>query len=506
MSYLSLQGVGKRFGEFQALDGVTLQAERGSVVALLGENGAGKTTLMNVLYGLYRPDTGQIHVDGRPVVLHAPRDAIAHRIGMIHQHFHLAGALSVTENILVGLEPGRALLKLTEHRRRIAALAADFGFEVNLDAPVWRLPMGMRQRAEILKALYRQAQILVLDEPTSVLAPDEIGALLASLRRLKERGCTILFVTHKLDEVFAAADQVVVMRQGRVVLDLPTHETSAQMLSQTMVGREIAQPARVKREELPQDVLLSMEGVSAFNERGISALNELSLQVRRGEVLGICGVDGNGQKEMAEVLAGMRTMHRGTVRLNGIDLAGSGVRERIHTHRIGYVPEDRHGTGLVLGHAVWKNFFLRGFYRRPHARRGWLKPRRMREEGERLARQYDCRMRSVDQPAAELSGGNQQKIILAREIEAKPQLLIVMQATKGLDIGAIAFVHAKLLEQRDAGVAILYISTELEHVLEVADRVAVVYRGRITGELLPHEVTPERLGPLMSGVAQEVNA
>lgn len=502
MSYLSLHGLSKRFGAFQALDGVTLSAARGSVVAVLGENGAGKTTLMNVLYGLYRPDAGEIRIGGRPVVLHSPRDAIAQRIGMIHQHFHLAGALSVAENILVGLQGGLRALGLAQHRAQIAALADTFGFTVDLDAPVWKLPMGMRQRAEILKALYRQAEILVLDEPTSVLAPDEIDALLQSLDRLKRAGTTILFVTHKLDEVFAAADQVVVMRQGRVVLSRPTHETTARTLSQSMMGQALALPAHAGRTSAPGETLLQVQGLHARNARGVAALEDLSLSLRRGEVLGISGVDGNGQKELAEVLCGLRGASRGRIVLAGQDITASPVRERVHRHRIGYVPEDRHATGLVLGHPIWKNFFLRSFYRQPHARRGLLRLAAMRTRAAELARQYDCRMRGLDQPASELSGGNQQKIILAREIEAAPQLLVVMQATKGLDIGAIAFVHDKLREQRDAGVAILYISTELEHVLEVADRVAVMYRGRIQGELERGEATAERIGLLMAGVQE----
>lgn len=503
MSYLTLQGVCKSFGTFKALDGVSLQADKGSVLAILGENGAGKTTLMNVLYGLYRPDAGKISVDGLPVLLSSPRDAIAHRIGMIHQHFHLAGALTVTENILVGLRGGAAKLDVSAHERQIEKMSSDFGFEIDVRAPVWKLPMGMRQRAEILKALYRQAKILVLDEPTSVLAPDEIVALLDSLARLKAAGTTILFVTHKLDEVFTAADNVVVMRHGKVVVNRPTRETSARELSQHMVGREVA-PVATARQNAPGEELLRLTNVSARNERGVKALDGISLQLRRGEVLGITGVDGNGQKELAEVMAGLRKQGEGSIVLDGLDLSGTPIRERIHTHRIGFVPEDRHSTGLVLNHPVWKNFFLRSFYRRPISRRGLLNHRLMRQEAMRLARQYDCRLRGIDQPAGELSGGNQQKIILAREIEAKPQLLIVMQATKGLDIGAIEFVQRKILEQRDAGVAVLYISTELEHVLEVSDRVAVMYRGHISGELQRGAVTPERIGMLMAGMTGDV--
>ena len=497
-----MQGVCKSFGAFKALSDVSLSAERGSVLAVLGENGAGKSTLMKVLYGLYRPDAGHISVDGRPVVLHSPRDAIQYGIGMIHQHFHLAGALSVAENVVVGLEKGVRPLALAEHAGRLGALCADYGFDVDLAAPVWKLPMGMRQRAEIVKALYRDARILVLDEPTSVLAPGEIAGLLESIRRLRAGGATVLFITHKLEEVFAVADQVVVMRQGRVVATRATADTSARELSQLMVGREIAAVAS-SRVAPAGEPLLEARELRARNDRGVRALHGVSLDLRRGEVLGVTGVDGNGQKELAEVLAGLRTLDSGSIRVAGRDVTRASIRERTHTHRIGFVPEDRHGAGLVLSHPVWKNFFLRSFYRSPQARRGLMQYRRMKTEAMRLAAQYDCRLRSIEQPAAELSGGNQQKIILAREIEAAPQLLIVMQATKGLDLGAIAFVQRKLLEQRDAGVAVLYISTELEQALEVSDRIAVMCAGVVSGVLSREDATPERLGMLMSGVAEE---
>lgn len=503
MGELSLQGVCKRFGEFKALDDVTLRARGGSVLAVLGENGAGKTTLMNVLYGLYRPDAGRISVDGRPIELASPRDAIAQGIGMIHQHFHLAGALSVAENIVVGLQRGVRALGMAEHERRIQALCTEYGFEIDVRAPVWKLPMGMRQRAEIAKSLYRNARILVLDEPTSVLAPGEIKGLLDSLSRLKAAGTTVLFVTHKLDEVFALADDVVVMRHGTVVATRRAGDTTARELSQLMVGREIAPPA-LQRAASAGDVALCVSGLRARNERGIRAVDGVDLELRRGEILGVTGVDGNGQKELAEVLAGLRMPESGSIELAGQDITRASIRDRIHRHRIGFVPEDRHSTGLVLKHPVWKNFFLRNFYRAPQARRGVLDFGLMKQEGQRLARQYDCRLRSIDQPVAELSGGNQQKIILAREIEAGPQLLIVMQATKGLDLGAIEFVQRKLLEQRERGVAVLYISTELEHVLEVADRVGVMVRGRIGGVLLRAQATRERIGLLMSGAAREV--
>ncbi|MES2149047.1 MAG: ABC transporter ATP-binding protein [Pseudomonadota bacterium] len=505
MSYLSVEGVCKSFSGFKALDNVTLSASKGSILAVLGENGAGKTTLMNVLYGLYRPDQGRIAIDGRTVTLDSPRDAIRNKIGMIHQHFHLAKALTATENILVGMGAATAALELRTHTAQIQAMSAAFGFDVDLASPVWKLPMGMQQRVEILKALYRKAEILVLDEPTSVLAPDEIASLLTILRKLRDAGTTIVFVTHKLEEVFSTADQVAVMRQGSVVATSSTRDITPQDLSSIMVGHEIAATVATRHGQ-PGRTRLQVCGLSARNERGATALDKVSFELRSGEILGITGVDGNGQAELAEVIAGLRPSDAGQVLLDGVDISPCSMRQRIHTHKISFVPEDRHGTGLVLDHPVWKNFYLRNYYTQAIAPRGVLKLKAMRSEAMRLAHKYDCRLSSIDQPVSQLSGGNQQKVILAREIEAGPRLLIVMQATKGLDIGAIAFVQKKLIEQRDAGVAVLYISTELEHVLEIADRVGVMYRGRITGELNADQVSTHAIGMLMSGITQEKRA
>lgn len=502
MSYLAVESVCKTFGGFKALDNVTLHAEEGTILAVLGENGAGKTTLMNVLYGLYRPDEGQIYIDGQPVILSSPRDAIRHRIGMIHQHFHLVNALTVTENILIGLAQPLSRLTLDDHKAKIRAMSEQFGFEVDLDAPVWKLPLGMQQRVEILKALYRNARVLVLDEPTSVLTPDEITSLLSSLRKLRDTGATILFVTHKLDEVFSTADHVAVMRHGRVVMKTRARDTTPQQLCQSMIGRDVSPPV-LAREASPGGPLLEVQDICARNARGALALQRVSFTLRTGEILGVTGVDGNGQTELAEVIAGLRVSESGTVRVAGDDVTDASIAARTHRHKIGFVPEDRHTTGLVLGHSVWINFFLRNFYTQDISPAHILRHRTMRDKGNALARKFDCRLHSIDQPVSQLSGGNQQKVILAREVEAEPKLLIVMQPTKGLDLGAIEFVQRMLIKQRDAGMAILYISTELEHVLEVADRVAVMYRGKITGELARKHVTADRIGMLMSGMALE---
>ncbi|CAN7518217.1 ABC transporter ATP-binding protein [Bosea sp. LjRoot90] len=500
--YLVVDGVSKAFGRFRALDGVDLTVAKASIHAVLGENGAGKTSLMNVLYGLYRPDQGEIRIAGHPITLHSPADAIRHRIGMIHQHFHLAEALTVTENIMLGLGRPLARLRLADHAARIAEMSRQIGFEVDPAAEVWRLPMGMRQRVEILKALYRGADILVLDEPTSVLAPSEIDGFLASLRRLRADGTTILFVTHKLDEVMAVADEASVMRAGKVVARRPIAKTSPQELSRLMIGRELSVEPTPRTTKTGVERLV-LRDLVARNDRGGRALDELSLSVRAGEVLGIVGIDGNGQRELAEVITGLRPLVSGHIAADGCNLGPLDARARQREARIGFVPEDRHGTGLVLDHSVETNLILRSFDLAPVSRHGLLDRSVIAVIGKRLAAEYDIRLRSPRQPARDLSGGNQQKIILAREIEAAPRILVIAQATKGLDLGAIAFVQRQILAQREKGVAILYISTELEHVMEVADRIGVICAGRITGELTPQEASAERIGLLMAGVTAE---
>lgn len=500
MTYFAIRNISKSFGGLKALDGVSFDVAKGTIHAVLGENGAGKTTLMNVLYGLYRPDSGSIEIDGKHVVMRSPRDAIKHRIGMIHQHFHLANALTVTENIVVGLKrPGR-LLGLGTHARRIGALGEELGFEIDPHVPVWKLPMGMRQRVEILKALYRGASILVLDEPTSVLSPSEITSFLAGLKKLRDAGTTILFVTHKLEEVMAVADATAVLRHGRLVAERRTADTSTAELSRLMVGREM-QSTVVKRRGEPGGVLLNCSELVATNDRHVRALDKLSLELKAGEVFGIAGIDGNGQRELAEVITGLRPLDHGRIEIAGRDIAGLSARQRLHEAGIAFVPEDRQSTGLVLEHSIATNLVLRRFYLAPASHRGFLDRAKIASGGEALMARYDIRGRSAGQGASALSGGNQQKIILAREIEAAPRILIVMQATKGLDIGAIEFVQRKILEERDRSAAILYISTELEHIMAVADRIAVMHRGRLSEAFAPRDITPERMGLLMAGIS-----
>ena len=499
--HLVVDGVTKMFGDLRANDDVNLHVRRGSVHAILGENGAGKTTLMNILYGLYHPDEGRILIDGNEVRIANPKNALEHGIGMVHQHFMLVGPLTVAENVILGMKQGGATLKLRDHAARLAELSDSFGFEVDPDEVVWKLPMGMQQRVEILKLLYHNADILIFDEPTSVLTPSETGPFFQVLKRLTDANKTILFITHKLEEVMAISDQVTVMRDGKVTAEMATRATNPRELARLMIGRDVV--FDIERPESRAGAeILRVDGLRAYNDRGLLALDDVSFAIRAGEVLGIAGVDGNGQTELAEVIAGLRPLAAGTIRVAGEDIAHASVADRKHRLGIGYVPEDRQRVGLVLDHAVAMNLMLRSYRTLPFARHSFLNFGAIRSNAERLVKRYDVRLQSIDQETRYLSGGNQQKLILAREIEDDPRILVVSQPTKGLDVGAIEFVQNTLLEQRDRGVAILYISTELEHLLEVADRIAVVFRGRVMGILNAQEATAERLGMLMAGADQ----
>jgi general nucleoside transport system ATP-binding protein len=499
MDHIVIDSVTKAFDGFVALDSVSLRVRKGAIHAILGENGAGKTTLMNILYGLYQPDGGQVLLAGEPLRLHSPKDAITHGIGMIHQHFMLVNSLTVTENIVLGLENGPRRLDIRAHERKIGEMSRAFGFDVDPAAPIWTLPMGMRQRVEILKALYRDAGVLILDEPTSVLTPNEIGAFLDGLKKLRDAGHTILFITHKLEEVMQVADRVTVMRAGRVVGEMDAARTDAKELARLMVGRDVMIELR-PHQDRRGEIVLEAEHLVATGDRGTRALDDLSFGLRRGEILGVVGVDGNGQRELGEVIAGLRPLDGGRILVEGRDIGPLSIRRRKVEAGIGFVPEDRQATGLVLDYPVATNLVLRDFDRAPASRYGLLDFGHIGRNAAELVARYDVRLRSTQQPARLLSGGNQQKLILAREIEAKPRILVVMQACKGLDVGAIEFVQNTILDLKDKGIAILYISTELEHVLSVADRIAVLYRGRVTGLLDRVEASPARLGELMAGI------
>ena len=495
---LSLENVSKSFGALKANNRVNLNVRPGTVHAVLGENGAGKSTLMNILYGLYRPDEGRIAVDGRDLTIDSPRAALAAGIGMVHQHFMLVGQLTVTENILLGMKGLGLRVDLDGHAAKLQELSESFGFEIDPHAQVDKLPIGMQQRVEILKLLYHNAEIFILDEPTSVLTPNETGPFFELLRRLTSAGKTIIFITHKLEEVMVVADNVTVMQDGEVKTSVPTSETDPKSLARIMVGRDVLFEVKRSAHSTGKPVL-QVDDVCAMNDRGLPALDRLSFEVRAGEVFGIAGVDGNGQAELAETIAGLRPITSGRVLVAGQDINHATASERAGRHGLAYVPEDRHRDGLVLDESVSKNMILRRYNDDAFARYGFFDRKAIREHAETLTSAFDVRLQSVDQEVRYLSGGNQQKVILARELESEPKVLIVAQPTKGLDVGAIEFVQSQILVQRDRGAGVLYISTELEHLLDVCDRVGVLYRGRLMDTVGSSDATPERIGLLMAG-------
>lgn len=494
---IQLKNIVKTFGTFKANDDVNLAIKEGSIHVVLGENGAGKSTIMNVIYGLYDPDSGEILSRGELVKIASPRHALSLGLGMVHQHFKQVQTMTVTENIVLGLD-NKFLLDLAGHRRRIQELASNLGFKIDPDALIYTLPVGMQQRVEILKLLYRHVDFLILDEPTSVLTPSEVQPFFQMLRKLRDNGHTIVLVTHKLDEVMALADSVTVMRLGKVVADVPTNATSPAELARLMVGRDIAFNVRKPVSE-PGRTVLEVRGLDVADHRGLPAVRGLSLSVRAGEVLGIAGVDGNGQRELCDAIVGLRAAQGGTIEVMGQPIDAMSVAERKDRMRIGYVPEDRHASGLDIRAPITINSVLRSFRNQPYSSRSWVNFKAISRHAAQLVERYDVRMRGINQVVSDLSGGNQQKIILGREIEERPQLLVVSQATKGLDVGAIESVQKTLMAQCAAGSAILYVSTELEDLLQVSDRVAVIFEGTIVGTLPVAEATMERLGLMMAG-------
>ncbi len=497
--------INKRFGAVQANDDVTLTVAAGTVHGIVGENGAGKSTLMSILYGFYQADSGSIAIEGKAAQITGSREAIALGIGMVHQHFMLVEPLSALDNIMLGaepdwrLQPARAVV-----RTRLDQLMADTGLQVRLDRPVEDLPVGERQRLEILKALYRGARILILDEPTAVLTPQETESLFVTLRQLRAQGTTVLLITHKLKEIMALCDAVTVMRGGRVVLDCGIADTSLDKLAEAMVGRRVnlGREAGARRAQAGE-VLLQAEGLRWADAMGIPRLAGVSLTLRAGEIVGIAGVSGNGQSELLEALSGMLTPKAGRLQLAGqpFDAARWLDPARARTLGLAHVPEDRHRCGLVLPFAAWESAILghQGL-RRFSSAWGWMKQAAMRRDTAQMMEQYDVRPRNPLLRSSKFSGGNQQKLVLAREAVVQPQVLLVGQPTRGVDIGAIEFIHGRLRAMRDAGGAVLVVSSELDEILALSDRVLVMDRGRIAGELPIEQCTEAALGCLMAGV------
>nr|WP_267962658.1 ABC transporter ATP-binding protein [Thermus hydrothermalis] len=490
---LVLKDITKRFPLVLANDHISLDLEWGEVLALVGENGAGKSTLMKIVYGLQLPDEGEMWVDGKPYRPRSPLDAIAAGIGMVHQHFMLVEPFTVLENLVLGLEPGSPLyLDLEAARKRAQGLMEELGFQVPLDERIENLPVGLQQRVEILKALYREAKILILDEPTAVLTPQEAEELFRFLRAYVAQGNAAIFISHKLKEVLAVSDRVTVIRDGKVVGTVHTAETSLEALARMMVGREVVLRVQ-KGPARPGEVVLELDNFAAPPR-----LKGVSFQVRAGEIVGIAGVEGNGQTELVEALTGLRR-HQGVARYLGKPLPS--LARAVRELGVSHVPEDRHARGLVLDFSVRENAIL-GDQHRPPFRGflGFLDGEAVEAHAKALVEGFDVRPRSTELSARRFSGGNQQKIVVGRELLRKPRLLVAAQPTRGVDVGAIEFIHQRLIEARDQGMAVLLVSADLSEVLNLADRILVMYEGRIVGELSPEEATEERLGLLMAGV------
>jgi general nucleoside transport system ATP-binding protein len=502
---LEMRGITKRFPGIVANDAVDFDLRAGEVHALLGENGAGKSTLMNILYGLYTPDEGEILVKGKPVTMESPRAAIANGIGMVHQHFMLIPVMSVAENIVLGEEPRHdgILLDYDKAEQRVAELARSFKFSIDPRSLVQSLSVGTQQRVEILKALYRSADILILDEPTGVLTPQEAKELFEILRTLTREGMAVIFISHKLDEVLQISDRITTLRRGKVVDTVPREGATEEGLATMMVGREVL--LRVdKKPAQPQEPVLVVENLSVNDDRGLPAVRDVSFEVRAAEIVGVAGVDGNGQSELIDALTGLRKPESGRVVVGGDDVTSTSARDHLD-EGVGHIPEDRQRRGLVLEFTLAENLALFAYRQPPVSRYGWLSPRRMVERAKGLLTAYDVRGGGPQTRAAALSGGNQQKVVLAREVERDPQVLIAAQPTRGLDVGAIEFVHRRLVEERDEGRAILLVSFELEEVLSLSDRILVIYEGKIVGEY-PPTATQEELGLAMVGGTREAAA
>ena len=495
---LLMEHITKTFPGVVANDDVTLEVAEGEVHALLGENGAGKTTIMNILYGLYRPDAGRIMLKGQPAEIHSTRAAIQHGIGMVHQHFMLVPTMTVVQNVILGLKSAGFVLDLKRARQEVARLSQSYGLDVDPAAPISGLSVGKQQRVEIVKALYRGADLLIMDEPTAVLIPQEVRELISILRGLAADGKSVIFISHKLDEVMEVSDRVTVLRDGCKVATVKTSETNKAELARMMVGRDVV--FRVEKPAVePGEIVLDVQGLCADDDRGLPALRSLSFSIRRGEILGVAGVDGNGQSELAEALTGLRQPTAGEVRLSGRDVSNCGPRE-LHRLKVGHVPEDRQKVGLVLTFSVAENLLVKDFDRPPFARKGFLNTAAFDGHARDLIQEYSVRCPSTQTPARLLSGGNQQKVVLAREIFNQPDLLVAVQPTRGLDVGATEYVEGRLLEERARGAAILYISTELDEIMALSDRIAVLYNGEIMGILNADKATVETVGSLMAGV------
>jgi simple sugar transport system ATP-binding protein len=494
-----MSGVTKQFLDTVASDNITFNLYAGEICALLGENGAGKTTLMNILFGYYTCDEGQISIKGQKVSLSAPKDAIARGVGMIHQHFALVPSQTVLENIIVGTGSGKGIfLDLKNARRDIVRLQKRFGLLVDPDAKIWTLSVGEQQKVEILKALYRDVDILIMDEPTAVLAPAETEELFKTLKSLVKEGRSVVFISHKLTEVMDISDRIVVLRAGRVVAEKKTAETSPRELANLMVGRELLE--NLVKESIPAgEPVLEIEALSALNDKNIAALHKLNLVVRRSEILGMAGISGNGQRELAEILFGLRHPTDGTVKIAGQSLKFGSPTAAINL-KMGRIPEDRIDTGLMMDLSVAENMILETHTSARFQRFGWMKSKLIRRHSDELIDAYGIKTADGDVITKSLSGGNLQKVMLARELAGQPAMVVAAQPTRGLDVGAMEYIHQRILQERERGAGILLISEDLDEIFNLSDRIVVLYEGRIMGEVPCEHATREQVGLWMSGV------
>lgn len=495
---IEMKGITKIFPGTVANDNVDFDLLRGETHVLLGENGAGKTTLMNVLYGLYQPEKGKILVRGNEVKITNPNDAIKLGIGMVHQHFMLVHNFTVAENIVLGSEPKKGMkLDINKAKADVKNIADKYGFNIDPDAVIEDMSVGQQQKVEILKALFRGAEILILDEPTAVLTPQEIEELGVIIRNLEKEGKSVILITHKLKEVMAMSDRVTIIRRGKVTGIVKTKETNIDELAELMVGRKVNLVVD-KEEAKLRDEILKIENLSAVDQRGLPAVEDVSLTVRGGEILGVAGVDGNGQSELIEVLTGLRKGKRGKISLNGKDIYAKTPREVLDSG-VGHIPEDRHKRGLILKYSLIENAVLGKHHKSPYSKGITMNYKEIKDHCDQIIEEFDVRCPGAEVHAAALSGGNQQKLIVGREMTKNPELIIACQPTRGIDVGAIEYIHKRLVAERDKGKAVLLVSLELDEVLALSDRIVVMYDGKIVGELDRKDATEQKLGILMAG-------
>lgn len=496
---LQMQDITKTFPGVLANDHVNIECKKGEVLGLLGENGAGKTTLMNILYGLYQPDAGKVFIDGKEVVINSPSEAIEHGIGMVHQHFKLVDTLTVIENVILGMPTNKPVLDYRPAKEKLKKLCEEYELYVDPDAEVWKLPVGQQQWVEILKALYRDCKVLVLDEPTAVLTPSESDQLARAIRRITAEGRSVVFISHKLREVMEVTDKVTVIRDGAVVGTVETKDATQITLAEMMVGR----PVTIERKDRPKmdtsEVILDMRGVTAIDDRGVHALKDFTLQVHAGEIVGVAGVDGNGQRELAECISGLRKPISGTVTIKGKPVTGVIADPSF----LGFVPEDRHKTGLVLDFTVAENLLIKEYMNAPYTKHGILQYKEIRRHADEMIEKYNIKTPNCDVKGKTLSGGNQQKVVIAREMDTQPVLDLAAHPTRGLDLGAVTSVHDILLSERNRGAAVLFISAELQEIMAVSDRIIVLYNGEIMGDLDGNTADQNVIGQMMLGQKAE---